>query len=50
MLDFENIVRSGTAEAASKLAEVAGEDFVKAVTAAYLAGKEKGKRDAMSAA
>ena len=50
MLDIENIIRPGTVTAASALAETAGEEFVLAITAAYMAGLEKGKQLASSAA
>ena len=36
----------GAVSAASALAEVGGEDFVIAITAAYMAGLEKGKKEA----
>ena len=36
----------GAVSAASALAEVGGEDFVAAITAAYMAGLEKGKKEA----
>ncbi len=37
---------SAAAERASELAAIVGEEFVIAITAAYLAGLEKGKREA----
>lgn len=37
---------SGAVSAASALAEVGVEDFVIAITAAYMAGLEKGKKEA----
>ena len=46
MQDINVTTLSGTVEQASELAAKAGEDFVIAITAAYLAGLEKGKREA----
>lgn len=47
---LEDMVCPGTTAAASALAEIAGEEFVLAVTAAYMAGLEKGKAAAQGAA
>lgn len=49
MLDTENIVRQVLTDA-SALAEQMGEGFALAITAAYMAGLEKGKKLADSAA
>lgn len=49
MLDTENIIRQALVNG-SALAEQMGEGFVLAITAAYMAGLEKGKKLADSAA
>ena len=46
MQDTEKKALVGTTDRASDLAQIAGEEFVIAITAAYMAGLEKGKRDA----
>lgn len=46
MQDTEQKALAGTIDHASELAEIAGEEFVIAITAAYLAGLEKGRKEA----
>ena len=46
MQDTEKKTLTGTIDRASELAEIAGEEFVIAITAAYLAGLEKGRKEA----
>ena len=46
MQDTEQKTLTGTIETASELADVAGEEFVIAITAADLAGLEKGRKEA----
>ena len=45
MQDTEKKALTGTIDHASELAETAGEEFVIAITAAYLAGLEKGRKE-----
>lgn len=47
MLDTEKTIIQTVAEKASRLADIAGENFVLAITAAYLAGKETGRKEAL---
>jgi hypothetical protein len=47
MMDTERDIIQAVAEKGSRLADAAGESFVLAITAAYLAGKETGRKEAL---
>ena len=46
MQDTEKKTLAGATDRAADLALIAGEEFVIAITAAYMAGLEKGKKEA----
>ena len=48
MKDAEKTILQAVVAKAPALAAVAGEDFVLAITAAYLAGKETGRKEALA--